>query len=57
MKEKEDKFQNSTVMVTDLMERNDSLSIRLLEYFEKNFDVKLQNVKEKHLQHKNCTTQ
>lgn len=49
---KEDKFQNNSIMITDLMEKSDSLSIRLLEYFEKNFDVKLENVKKRYSKHK-----
>lgn len=58
MGKKERKFQNNTVMVTDMMERKDKLSTKLLEYFEKNFDVKLHNVKERYLKYKNnCTTQ
>lgn len=52
MKEKESKFQNNSVMVTDLMEKSDSLSVRLLEYFEKNFDVKLENVKKRYSSYK-----
>lgn len=45
---KEDHFENKSVMVTDLMKRNDPLSKGLIEYFEKNFDVKLIEIKEKY---------
>lgn len=45
-------YANRSVMVTDLMERTDDISIGLLEYFDKNFDVKLSEVKKKYAHRK-----
>lgn len=43
-----EEFVNKTVMVTDLMERKDKEAAELLQYFEKNFDVKLSEIRKKY---------
>lgn len=48
MDKKRAEFKITAPMVTDIMKRKDRLSKQLLEYFEKNFDVKLDKVKEKY---------
>jgi len=48
MDKKKAEFKMTAPMVTDIMERKDRLSKQLLEYFEKNFDVKLSKVREKY---------
>jgi len=45
MEERMQMFKNETIMVTDLMKRRDIPSLKLLEYFEKNFDVDLEKVR------------
>lgn len=39
-------FVNDNIMVTDLLEMDDDISRRLVEYFDKNFDVNFEKLKE-----------
>lgn len=32
-------FKNTNVLLTDLLDRNDTLSKKLLEFYRKNFDI------------------
>lgn len=42
------KFIDKTPKVTDMLEMNDDLSKKLVEYFEKNFDVDFEELKQKY---------
>lgn len=41
-------FTDRTVKLTDLLDMEDELSAKLLEYFEKNFDVDLEKLRSRH---------
>lgn len=45
MPAKHENFVNSNTMVTDMLRMDDDLSAKLLEYFEKNFDVDFKKLK------------
>jgi hypothetical protein len=44
-------FKNTTVMVTDLLKKRDNLSVGLIEYFKKNFAIKIDEIQEKYGKH------
>lgn len=45
MKGGEEPFVNNNIMVTDLLEMDDDISRRLIDYFDKNFDVDLDRLR------------
>lgn len=45
--EEQQVFRNNSVMVTDLLERKDPISVGLVEYFRKNFAISTDEIKKR----------